>query len=152
MDTWHGHFPITYFVFQALLKKKAEAETATLSRAESVLFNACEFWAAVAKRELSPYLETRSVPRLLLAFEAFSEIGAVRVASALRMAMADCPEVPSSTWLRQKAFVLEAHLLDTEDAVDALIAQYASLHLPRQSTEGQEPVATQSSRSTGLGN
>jgi len=111
MDTWHGHFPITHFVLQALLKKKAAPETSELSRAESVLFNACEFWAAVAKRE------PHSLPRaeigtssLLLAFEAFSEIGAVRVASALRMALTDCPEVPSSTWLRHKAFVLEARL------------------------------------------
>jgi hypothetical protein len=47
MDTWRGHFPIIDFVLRALLKKKAEAETTDLSRAEGVLFNACEFWAAV---------------------------------------------------------------------------------------------------------
>jgi hypothetical protein len=152
MDTWHGHFPITHFVLQALLKKKAAPETSELSRAESVLFSACEFWAAVAKRELTPYLEPRLVPRLLLAFEAFSEIGAVRVASALRMALTDCPEVPSSTWLRHKAFVLEARLLDTEDAVDELIAHYATEHLTRHSSERQQPVATQLSRTTGPGN
>jgi hypothetical protein len=129
METWYGHFPITSFVLRALLKKRAAADAAGLSRAEGILLTACQFWAAMATRELALYLAPEPVPRLLLAFGAYSEIGAVRVASALRVVLADRPEMLSSTWLRQQAFDLEARLLDTEDAVDHLIAQFAAEHL-----------------------
>ncbi len=150
MDTWRGHFPITHFVHQALIKKKgAGAETLEFSSAENVLFNVCEFWAAVAKHELIPYLSTRPVPRLLLAFEAFSEVGAVRVASALRMALSECPEAPPPTWLHQKVIDLEARLLDTEDAIDNLIARFATEHLTIDSSERKQPMATSMPRSTG---
>jgi hypothetical protein len=136
MDTWRGHFPIINFVLHALLKKRA-ADAAGFSRAEAVLLAACEFWAAVATHELALYLAPQPVPRLLLAFEAFSEIGAVRVASALRVVLGDRPEAQSSTWLRQQASDLEACLLDTEDAVDHLIAQFASEHMANESSEKQ---------------
>ena len=137
METWRGHFPITNFVLHALLKKRAAADAAGFSRAEAVLLAACEFWAAVATHELALYLAPQPVQRLLLAFEAFSEIGAVRVASALRVVLGDRPEEHSSTWLRQQASDLEACLLDTEDAVDHLIAQFASEHMADDSSEKQ---------------
>jgi hypothetical protein len=136
METWRGHFPIINFVLHALLKKRA-ADAAGFSRAEAVLLTACEFWAAAATHELALYLAPQPVPRLLLAFEAFSEIGAVRVASALRVVLGDRPEAQSSTWLRQQATDLEASLLDTEDAVDHLIAQFASEHMADDSSEKQ---------------
>ena len=139
MDTWYGHFPITAFVLRALLKKRAAADAAGFSEAETVLLTACQFWAAVATHELAHYLAPNPVPKLLIAFGAFSEIGAVRVASALRVVLADRPEVPSATWLRQQAGDLEARLLDTEDAVDHLIAQFAAKHLPVESSE-ERPV------------
>jgi hypothetical protein len=88
-----------------------------------------QFWAAVATRELARYLGSRSVPRLLAAFEAFSEIGAVRVASVLRVTISDCPKAPSPRRVLQQALDLEARLLDTEDSVDHLIGQFASEHL-----------------------
>jgi hypothetical protein len=140
METWRGHFPITHFVLHALLNKRAGADAADFSRAEAVLLTACQFWAAVATHELALYLAPEPVPRLLLAFEAYSEIGAVRVASALRVALGDRPEVQSSAWLRQQALDLEARLLNTEDAVDHLIAQFASEHMEEDSSE--KPAAS----------
>ena len=151
MISWRGHFPITYFVLQALLKKKADAETNDFSRAEGVLFNLCEFWVAVATRELTTYLGGRSVPRLLVAFEAFSEIGAVRIASALRIVIRDWPEAPTANWLQEHAIELEARLLDTEDSVDQLIAQFASAHLANNSSEWQQKIASPLPRSAELG-
>jgi hypothetical protein len=148
MDTWRGHFPIINFVLQALLKKKADAETTALSRAEGVLFNACEFWAAVATRELAQYLGSRSVPRLLAAFEAFSEIGAVRVASALRIEIGVWPDAPSPKWLLKHAQEFEARLLDTEDSVDHLMAQYATEHLTDRLSGRQPTMASPLPRST----
>ena len=135
MDTWYGHFPITGFVLRALLKKRAAADAPAFSEAEQVLLAACQFWAAVATHELAVYLAPQPVPRLLVAFGSFSQIGAVRVASALRVVLADRPETPSSTWLRQQAADLEARLLDTEDAVDHLIAQFAAKHLEADAAE-----------------
>jgi hypothetical protein len=126
MDTWRGHFPITHFVLRALLNKRNDADAADFSRAEAVLLAACQFWAAAATRRLPEYLGSNPVPKMLVAFEAFSEIGAVRVASALRVAVGAYPDTAS---LRGQALDLEARLLDTEDAVDRLIAQFASIHL-----------------------
>jgi hypothetical protein len=142
MDTSRSHFPITNFVLQALLKKKAEAQITEFSRAEGVLFNACEFWVAVAARELATYLGSQSVPRLLVAFEAFSEIGAVRVASALRLAIRDWPDAPTPQWLQQQAVELEARFLDTEDSVDQLIARFASAQVIREATENRQSAAS----------
>jgi hypothetical protein len=137
METWRGHFPITNFVLGALLKKRAAADPADFSRAEAVLLEACQFWQAVATHRLALFLAPEPVPGLILAFEAFSEIGAVRVASTLRVVLGDRPEVPSSTWLEQQVLDLEAHLLDTEDAVDHLIAQFAHEHMADDPPEKQ---------------
>jgi hypothetical protein len=131
MDTWRGHFPITHFVLRALLNKRNGADAADFSRAEAVLLAACQFWAAAATRQLPDYLGSNPVPKLLVAFEAFSEIGAVRVASALRVAVGAYPDIGA---LRGKALDLEARLLDTEDAIDRLIAQFASVHLADNSS------------------
>ncbi len=152
MDTWRGHFPITHFVQRALHNKRTSAGAADFSRAEEVLSAACQFWAAAASRRLALYLEADPIAKLLVAFEAFSEIGAVRVASALRVAAGDCSDVPSSIWLRQKAFDLEAQLLDTEDAVDRLIAQFASEHLADDSIGKQPEDGSVSPRSGPLEN
>ena len=150
METWRGHFPITNFVRQALRRKQveAEADSEAFSRAEGVLFNACEFWAAVASRELAAYLGSNSVSRLLVAFEAFSEIGAVRVASALRIVIGGSPEAPSSKWVQQQAAGLETRLLDTEDAVDHLIARYASDTLTDHPADGPRVNRSAQPRST----
>ena len=113
-------------MLRALLNKRNGEDAADFSRAEAVLLAACQFWAAAATRQLPDYLGSNPVPKLLVAFEAFSEIGAVRVASALRVAIGAYPDTAS---LRGKALDLEARLLDTEDAIDRLIAQFASVHL-----------------------
>jgi hypothetical protein len=130
MDTWRGHFPITHFVLRALLNKRIGMDAADFSRAETVLLVACEFWEAAATRQLPRYLGLEPVPKLLVAFEAFSEIGAVRVASALRVAVGDSAHL---MWHRERARDLEAHLLETEDAVDHLVSQFASAHMGRDS-------------------
>lgn len=128
MDTWRGRFPITSFVLLALLKK-SEAANATFSSAEQTLYAACGFWAATATRELSRHLGSQAEHRLRAGYRAFLAIGAVRVASALRLVIGDCPEDPSPHWVRVHAERLETQLLDGEDAVDELIARYADQHL-----------------------
>jgi hypothetical protein len=149
MDTWRFHFPITHFVLSALLNKRSGVDAGDLSKAEAVLLIACEFWSAAATRRLPNYLGSEPVPKLLIAFEAFSEIGAVRVASALRLAVGECANV---MWHREIALHLEARLLDTEDAVDRLITQFASLHLSDDSSEraaGYPPTRSKAMNDTG---
>jgi hypothetical protein len=125
VDTWSGHFPITHFVLQALSRKEAQ-DGIQLSRAERVLLTACQFWAAVARRELTQYLASQCIQRLVVAFEAYSEIGAVRIASALRIAIVHCPDNPSPAWLLRNMVNVEGCLLDTEDPIDQLIAGFAA--------------------------
>ena len=137
MDTWRGHFPITHFVHRALMRKHGQVGVDGLSRAELVLFTACQFWAAVARRDLSHYLASQCMHSLVVAFEAYSEIGAVRTASALRVVIAQCPSEPSPAWLLKSMPDIEGQLLDTEDPIDHLIAQFASAHFTDRSTENQ---------------
>jgi hypothetical protein len=132
MDTWRGHFPITHFVLRALTNKRNGVGAVNFSGAEAILLAACECWAAVATRQLPRYLDPNPECKLLVACEAFSEIGAVRIASALRVVARDCQAILS---LPEKALELEARLLDTEDAVDHLIAQYASVHSADEPSE-----------------
>ncbi len=134
VDTWSGHFPITHFVLQALVRKE-EQGAPEISRAERVLLTACQFWAAVARRELSQYLASECVQRLVVAFEAFTEIGAIRIASALRIAIVHCPDNPSSAWLLRNMLNVESCLLDTEDPIDQLIAGFAAEHFTDHSNE-----------------
>jgi hypothetical protein len=134
MDTWRGHFPITHFVLRALLIKQNWPDAA-LSSTEAMLLAACQFWAAAARRQLPHYLGSEPLSKLTVAVEAFSAIGAVRVASSLRVAVGDCPD---PLWVRQEALDLEARLLDTEDAVDHLIAQFALAHFADSSSDERQ--------------
>lgn len=142
MDTWRGHFPITSFVRQALLNKAAVAGAA-FSPAERTLFVACEFWAATATRELARHLGSQAEERLRAAHRAFSQIGAVRVASALQVMIGSCPSGPSPLWLNVHVGALELQLLDTEDEVDGLIARYALANMSSDysATTGDGPKA-----------
>jgi hypothetical protein len=130
MSTWREHFPITHFVLHALLHKRSGDDGADLSRTEAVLLAVCRFWAAAAERKLASHLEPDPVATLLTGFEAFSEVGAVRVASTLRVALGECPAEPPARWLQACALELEDRLLNTDDAMDHLIAQFASAHMP----------------------
>ena len=115
--------------------EQADGADAAFSNAEAMLLAACQFWAAAATRQLPHYLGSEPLSKLVVAFEAFSAIGAVRVASSLRVAVGDCPD---ALWVRQEALDLEARLLDTEDAVDHLIAQFASVHLADGSSDEKQ--------------
>jgi hypothetical protein len=50
LETWRGYYPITSFVLEALLNKRGGPEEAEFTAAERVLFIACDFLAATARR------------------------------------------------------------------------------------------------------
>jgi len=69
------------------------------------LLIACQFRAAVHTRTLLEYLGDDPVATLLLAFEAYSEIGAVQIAAALRGSLIDCAHHPSPAWLKARVAI-----------------------------------------------
>ncbi len=93
---------------------------------QRVLLITCEFWAAVQMRALLEYLGGDPVTMLVLAFEAYSEIGAVQIAAALRGSLIDCADRPSQTWLAARIAHLQDQLLATNDDLDELIVRYAA--------------------------
>jgi hypothetical protein len=143
MGAWRGHFPITSFVLLELLRK-AEAGGRDFSRAERVLFTACEFWAAVATRSLTTYLKVDAIERLDSACVALASIGAIRVADVVRVVLGEHPASGRATPVRELAADLENRLLNTPgDNVDQLIASYAALRVAEEL-----PFGTQTLRAT----
>jgi hypothetical protein len=143
MGTWRGHFPITSFVLLELLRK-AEAGGREFSRAERVLFTACEFWAAVATRSLAVYLKIDPVERLDAACVAMASIGAIRVADVARVVLAEHLGSGIPARVRELAVDLENRLLNGPgDNVDQLIASYAALRVAEEL-----PFGTQTLRAT----
>ena len=55
MDAWRGHLPITSRMLLRILSKAAAGKS-EFSRAERILYTACEFWAAAAARSIAAHL------------------------------------------------------------------------------------------------
>lgn len=143
MDTWRGHFPITSFVLLELLRQ-ADADGREFSRAERVLFIACEFRAAVTTRSLAAYLKVDAVERLDAACVALACIGAIRVADVVRAVLSEHPESGRPARVPELAADLEKRLLNTPgDNLDQLIASYAALQVAEE-----RPLGVQILRAT----
>jgi hypothetical protein len=131
VETWRGVYPITSFVLDALRKKKDDATAhAELTDIEQTLLIACDFWAAAAHGTLDEYLAVLPVARLKAARSAFATIGAVRVASDLRLAIVDLERSSSPAAVAKIIARLDERLARTEDQVDHLIAQFAAERYP----------------------
>ena len=131
MATWHGHAPITSEVLLSILER-AVAGANDLSRAERILYTACEFWAATAARTIVTHLGSEPADNLRDAVTAFSAIGAVRVASTLNTVVSDLSHDSTQQQARQRLSVLEDNLSNTTEPVDELIACFAQ-HLKESS-------------------
>lgn len=127
METWRGIYPITSFVLDALKTKRAADPASALSGSERVLLECSEFWAAAAHGTLEQYLQSDPGARLRQAQQAFTTLGAVRVASLLRVA-AEALERhgPAAGAIGEVISQLDERLARTDDNVDALIARFAS--------------------------
>ena len=125
-ETWRGIYPITSFVLEALGRKRDSGRENALSEPEKLLLQAVEFWAAAAHGTLETYLKPDPAAKLLGALHAFEGIGAVRVASLVRVAAEsfakrEGPRVSTAAVIAQ----LDERLARTDDNVDDLIARYA---------------------------
>ena len=125
-ETWRGIYPITSFVLEALGRKRDVGREDALSEPEQLLLQAVEFWAAAAHGTLESYLKPDPAAKLVGALHAFEGIGAVRVASLVRVAAealskGDSPGAAATAVIAQ----LDERLARTDDNVDDLIARYA---------------------------
>jgi hypothetical protein len=129
VETWRGIYPITSFVLEALGRKRdaGAQEGAALSVEERTLLTAAEFWAAAAHGTLQEHLRPQIIENLAAAQQAFSELGAVRVVSLLRVAGEELHDQA----LRQSESAvidqLDERLARTDDNIDDLIARYAGM-------------------------
>jgi hypothetical protein len=124
VETWRGIYPITSFVLEALGRKRDAGRENALSAPEQLLLQAVEFWAAAAHGTLDTYLNPDPAARLVVALHAFEGIGAVRVASLLRVAVGNLGRHDGAT-AAQIITQLDESLARTDDNVDDLIARYA---------------------------
>lgn len=125
-ETWRGIYPITSFVLEALGRKRDGGGENALTEAEQLLLQAVEFWAAAAHGTLENYLKPDPAVKLVGALRAFEGIGAIRVASLVRVAAEalskrDGPRVSATAVIAQ----LDERLARTDDNVDDLIARFA---------------------------
>jgi hypothetical protein len=128
---WPGHQVQTSLVVEALLRRCAAESAPQVSRAERVLYTACEFWAAAMNRALRQHLGRPVVARLRAGEESFVTIGAHSVAATLRLARTDLTAVTPAVPLHKVVSGIEEALARTDDLVDELIAQFA-IELLRQ--------------------
>jgi hypothetical protein len=122
--TWRGHRPITHEVLLSILQRAA-ADKDDFSRAERILYMACEFWAAIAARTIAKDLGSDVVRSLQNAIIAFSTIGAMSVVGTLNAALGDLVNAPTNQHRRECLSALERDLSGTKDPVDQLIARFA---------------------------
>lgn len=124
-ETWRGIYLITAFVRDALHKKAASAPRHGLSPPEATLLTVCNFWHAVNTGSLLKELSPDALAPLTRAQEAFVRVGAIRVASTLRAAIAQLTRSEAPVEVRKTVVHIEDALSRTEDHVDDLIAHYA---------------------------
>jgi hypothetical protein len=126
VETWRGIYPVTAFVRDALRSKLGQVERDALLEPEQILLTACEFWFSVNTGGLGDCIRQRKMIPLMRAQQAFTDIGAVRVASVLHVLVAELARDPEPANLEQLIAGAEDALAHTEDRVDELIARFAA--------------------------
>jgi hypothetical protein len=126
VETWRGIYPVTAFVRDALRSKLGQVERDALLEPEQILLTACEFWFSVNTGGLGDCMRQRKMIPLMRAQQAFTDIGAVRVASVLHVLVAELARDPEPANLEQLIAGAEDALAHTEDRVDELIARFAA--------------------------
>jgi hypothetical protein len=125
LDRWRGHFRIAHEVLLPILLRAAAGDN-DFTRAERILYTACEFWAAIQARSIVTHLGSKTADNLLNAIVAFSAIGALHVASTLSAGYNDLAIARTTQRLLEALTALENELSKTLDPVDHLIACYAT--------------------------
>ncbi len=126
MSDWIGHDRNTSAMLLDVLTT-ATTGSAKISRANRVLFTACEFWAAARNGSLFEQLRENPVNQLRAAEAAFTAIGLTKVPNVLHHGRMALTESAPPVSLQSVAEFIETSLAELEEPVDRLIAAYAGL-------------------------
>ena len=122
--TWDGHARATSEVLLDVITT-ATTGSAKISRADRILFTACEFWAAARHRTCISQLSEDAADQLQAAETAFKVIGLVKSANILRTSRIALTELQPLRSVPEVAEYLETALAEVDEPVDEMIAAYA---------------------------
>ena len=130
---WEGHKPATSALLLDVITT-ATTGSAKVSRADRVLFTACEFWASARNSSLLSQLSDDPVTQLRAAEAAFTVIGLKRAAGIVQRARMDMMKTSPPVPLEAVTNSLEKELATLDEPVDQMIADFANNQaLDRQS-------------------
>ena len=121
---WDGHAPATSEVLLDVITT-ATTGSAKVSRADRILFTACEFWAAARNRTCISQLSEDAADQLQAAETAFNVIGLVKSANILRTSRIALTDLQPRRSVQEVAEYLETALAEVDEPVDEMIADYA---------------------------
>ena len=124
MPDWSGHERDTSSVLLDVITT-ATSGSAKISRADRVLFTACEFWAAARNGSLTELLRGAPLARLRAAETAFNVIGLTKATRVLNHGRVALTENASPAALRNVVEFIETSLADLDEPVDRIIGDYA---------------------------
>ena len=130
---WEGHKPATGALLLDVITTAASG-SAKVSRADRVLFTACEFWASARNGSLLSQLSDDAVTQLRAAEAAFTVIGLKKAAGIVQRARMDMMKTSPPVPLQAVTDNLEKELATLDEPVDQMIADFANNQaLDRQS-------------------
>ena len=130
---WEGHKPATSALLLDVITTAATG-SAKVSRADRVLFTACEFWASARNGSLLSQLSEDPVTQLRAAEAAFTVIGLKKAAGIVQRARMDMMKTSPPVPLEAVTNNLERELAALDEPVDQMIADFANNQaLDRQS-------------------
>ena len=125
MPDWSGHERNTTAMLLDVLTT-ATTGSAKISRANRVLFTACEFWAAARNGSLMEQLRENAVAQLRAAEAAFTVIGLTKAPGVLHHGRLALTQSDPPAALQSVVEFMETSLAELDEPVDRMIADYAA--------------------------
>ena len=129
--SWPGHHPTTQLRLLSILMEAASGGE-DFSRDERGFCTACNFWATVASGELPAVDESGVIAMLHEARLAFEIVGAIHSACRIDAAVAVLGTTSEMSGTQQVLRRLTDELLDGDESVDDLLAQFAGRLTPSE--------------------
>jgi hypothetical protein len=122
---WEGHKPATSALLLDVITTAATG-SAKVSRADRVLFTACEFWASARNGSLLGQLGDDPVTQLRAAEAAFTVIGLKKAAGIVQRGRLEMMKTSPPVPLKVVTDILERELAALDEPVDQMIADFAN--------------------------
>ncbi len=129
---WEGHKPATSALLLDVITTAATG-SAKVSRADRVLFTACEFWASARNGSLLSQLSDSPVAQLRAAEAAFTVIGLKEAAAIVQRGRMEMMKTTPPVPLRVVTDSIEREMATLDEPVDQMIADFAN----RQASDRQ---------------